>query len=297
MPRDSGVLVMTAGLPSRRRAAPDRSRRAFNLPGIDGTLKGLVMPSQPQSSPAIRVSVVIPLRDEADSLEALHRELDAALASVAGGVEIIFVDDGSRDDSLARLRELARKDPRVRVITLDGMHGQSAALDAGFRAVRGEWTITLDADLQNDPADIPRLLTWCDRADVIGGVRVRRRDSGLRILSSRVANAVRNWLTDEQVSDVGCSLRVIRSDLLERVKLYRGMHRFLPTLLRLEGARVVEVPVSHRPRLHGRTKYGVGNRLWVGLVDLVAVRWMQSRQLRYRAREDGAPEVPSKRPI
>ena len=237
------------------------------------------------AGPAPFLSVVVPLRDEEESLEPLHRELDAALAGVAGGVELIFVDDGSRDGSLARLREIAAKDARVRVLALDRSHGQSAALDAGFRAVRGEVTVTLDADLQNDPADIPRLLAELDRADVVNGVRQGRRDSAVRLLSSRIANGVRNFVTHETVSDVGCSLRAMRTELLRRVKLFRGLHRFLPTLLRLEGARVVEIPVAHRPRRYGASKYGIGNRLWVGIVDLAAVRWMQSRALHYRKTE------------
>ena len=231
------------------------------------------------------LSIVVPLRDEEESLEPLHRELDAALAGLAGGVELIFVDDGSRDGSLARLRGLAAKDPRVRVIALDGRHGQTAALDAGFRAVRGEITVTLDADLQNDPADIPELLAWLDRADVVNGVRRRRRDPTVRRLSSLIANGVRNRVTREDVSDVGCSLRAMRTEYLRRVKLYRGMHRFLPTLLRMEGARVVEVPVAHRARRYGTSKYGISDRLWTGLVDLAVVRWMQARALRYRKTE------------
>jgi glycosyltransferase involved in cell wall biosynthesis len=236
-----------------------------------------------------RLSIVVPVYDEEASLETLHRELDAALAGVAGGVELIFVDDGSRDGSLDALRRLAAKDPRLRVLALDRNHGQTAAFDAGFRAARGELVVTLDADGQNDPADIPRLLAELERADVVNGVRQRRRDSRVRLLSSRIANGVRNWVTGESVTDVGCSLRAVRATTLRRVKLHRGMHRFLPTLLRLEGARVVEVPVAHRPRRHGASKYGIRNRLGAGLVDLFAVRWMQSRALRYEAREVGAP--------
>jgi dolichol-phosphate mannosyltransferase len=232
------------------------------------------------------LSVVVPVYDEADSLEGLHRELDAALAGVAGGVELIFVDDGSRDDSRARLRGLRAKDPRIRVLVLDRNHGQTAALDAGFRAARGEVVATLDGDGQNDPADLPRLLARLDEADVVNGVRLERRDDWLRRASSRIANGVRNAATGETVTDVGCSLRVMRAAPLRRVKLWRGMHRFLPTLLRLEGARVVEVPVAHRPRRHGVSKYGIRNRLWAGLVDLVAMRWMQSRALRYEVREE-----------
>jgi glycosyltransferase involved in cell wall biosynthesis len=230
--------------------------------------------------------VVIPLYDERDSLEPLYLELDAALAGVEGGVELIFVDDGSRDGSLAVLRELERKDPRVRVVALQDNHGQSAALDAGFQVARGEVTATLDADLQNDPADIPRLLQHLDRADVVNGIRVQRRDSRLRILSSRIANAVRNRVTGESITDVGCSLRVVRTAYLRRIKLYRGMHRFLPTLLRMEGARVIEMPVVHRPRRYGRSKYGIRNRLGEALIDLMAVRWMQKRVLRTRERQE-----------
>lgn len=233
----------------------------------------------------IYLSVVVPVYDEADNIEPLHREIDAALATWEGGVEFIYVDDGSRDGSGERLLELAKRDQRVRVIRFDGNHGQSAALDAGFRAVEGEFTVTLDADLQNDPADIPRMLEALDRADVVNGVRMGRRDSLVRKISSRIANGFRNWITRESVTDVGCSLRVMRSSYLRKVRLYRGMHRFLPTLLRMEGATVIEVPVSHRIRRHGVSKYGISNRLLVGIVDVFAVRWMQSRRLRYRIEE------------
>ncbi len=231
------------------------------------------------------LSVVVPVYDEEASLGPLHAELDAAAGEIGGGVEILYVDDGSRDGSLARLRELAARDPRVRVVALEGNHGQSAALEAGFRRARGEIVAMLDADGQNDPADLPRLLARLSEADVVNGVRTGRLDSAVRKLSSRIANGFRNRMTHESVTDVGCSLRVMRRAHLERVKLWRGMHRFLPTLLRLEGARVVEVPVSHRPRRHGTSKYGIRNRLFVGFVDVFAVRWMQKRALRYRARE------------
>jgi glycosyltransferase involved in cell wall biosynthesis len=229
--------------------------------------------------------VVIPVHDEEESLETLHRELDAAVGSRPGGVEILFVDDGSRDASLARMQAIAEKDRRVRVLALDARHGQSAALAAGFRAARGEWIATLDADLQNDPADLPRLLAALDAADVACGVRVARQDAWLRRFSSRVANAFRNRVTGESLRDVGCSLRVMRARQLAGVRPFRGMHRFLPTLLRLEGARVIELPVAHRPRRHGRSKYGVADRLWVGVADCLAVRWMQRRRMDFRVRE------------
>jgi dolichol-phosphate mannosyltransferase len=229
--------------------------------------------------------VVIPVFEERDNLELLHRELSAALAEVKGGVELIYVDDGSRDGSAEVLLDLAKRDERVRVLRFAENSGQSAAFAAGFQAARGEIVATLDADLQNDPADLPRLLAALHHADVVNGVRLGRRDGLVRRLSSRIGNGFRNWVTRESVTDVGCSLRVMRASYLRRVKLYRGMHRFLPTLLRLEGARVTELPVSHRPRRHGRSKYGIGNRLFVGLADVFAVRWMQKRQLRWRLRD------------
>jgi len=236
-------------------------------------------------SSAALLSVVIPVRDEEESLETLHRELDAAVGAWSGGLEILFVDDGSRDASRSRLQAIAEKEPRVRVLALAARHGQSAALDAGFRAARGELIAMLDADLQNDPADLPLLLEALGKADLVCGVRLARRDSFARRVSSRVANAFRNLVTGESIRDVGCSLRVMRRRHLERVKLHRGMHRFLPTLLALEGARVIELPVAHRPRRHGRSKYGIADRMFVGLVDVFAVRWMKSRRLEYRACE------------
>jgi len=232
--------------------------------------------------------VVVPVFEEQDNLEPLHRELTAALAEVPGGVEFVYVDDGSRDGSPERLADLAKRDGRVRVLRFEKNAGQTAAFAAGFEAARGEVVATLDADLQNDPADIPRLLTALDRADVVNGVRVGRQDGFVRKLSSRIGNGFRNTMTHESVTDVGCSLRVMRASYLKRVKLYRGMHRFLPTLLRLEGARVTELPVNHRPRRHGRSKYGIANRLFVGLADVFAVRWMQRRQLSWRLRDPSA---------
>jgi dolichol-phosphate mannosyltransferase len=225
------------------------------------------------------LSVVVPFFDEQGNVSALHGELVAALAGVNGGVELLYVDDGSRDGTGEALAKLAAADARVRVLSFAQNRGQTAALAAGFAAARGEVIATLDGDGQNDPADLPRLLAALGAADVVNGVRTQRQDSWLRKLSSRIANGVRNWATGERVSDVGCSLRVMRAPFVKRVKLYRGLHRFLPTLLRMEGARLAELPVSHRPRRAGRSKYGVSNRLFVALADLMAVRWMQKRQL------------------
>ena len=244
------------------------------------------MGTEPAGVPVL--SVVVPVLDEAGSLEQLYDELVDALGFLEGSFELLFVDDGSRDGSVEVLDKLARADARVRVLAFESHLGQSAALAAGFGAARGEFTGTLDADLQNDPADFEALMARVEDADVVNGVRVERHDSWQRIVSSRIANAVRNRLTGDSITDVGCSLRVMRTSFLRRVKLYDGLHRFLPTLLRLEGARVVEVPVAHRPRLHGRSKYGIRNRLFKGIVDLVAVRWMIRRHIRTRLREGGS---------
>jgi dolichol-phosphate mannosyltransferase len=233
---------------------------------------------------------VIPIHDEAESLEPLYRELFAAVGDLPGGVELVLVDDGSTDGSLEAMRKIAAVDRRVRVLALDRWCGQSTALEAGFDVVRGEITATMDGDLQNDPADLPRLMARLDSADVVNGIRTDRHDGWLRRISSRIGNGFRNWLTGENVTDVGCSLRVMRSAYLQSLPLFRGMHRFLPTLLRMRGARVTEVPVRHRARSYGRSKYGIGNRLFVGLVDVLAVRWMQSRSVVYRVEEHESAE-------
>ncbi|HEU4428254.1 MAG TPA: glycosyltransferase family 2 protein [Myxococcota bacterium] len=225
------------------------------------------------------LSVVVPCFDERENVESLHAEIVRALGGVNGGFELIYVDDGSRDGTGERLAKIAAEDALARVITFPENRGQTAALDAGFRAARGELIATLDGDGQNDPADLPRLIAALTSADVVNGVRADRKDGALRRLSSRIGNGFRNWATGDRVSDVGCSLRVMRAVYVKRVKLFRGMHRFLPTLLRMEGARVVELPVSHRPRRAGRSKYGIANRLFVGIADVLAVRWMLKRRL------------------
>jgi len=231
------------------------------------------------------LSVVVPVRDEVDSIGPLLLELDAALGGLGLELEWIFVDDASGDGSLERLAEWTAKDDRLRVLSLPNHGGQSAALDAGFRAARGEVVAILDADGQNDPADIPVLLEGLHDADVVGGMRIDRRDDGMRRFSSRLANAIRRAVLGDRVSDIGCSLRVVRARYLRRIKLYRGLHRFLPILLELEGARIAELPVRHRSRRFGRSKYGVTNRLAPALLDLLAVAWIQRRALPPAPRE------------
>jgi dolichol-phosphate mannosyltransferase len=223
------------------------------------------------------LSLVIPVYNEQDNLPILAAEIAAAIRPLGLPYEVLFVDDGSTDESPAVLAHLARADPALRVLRQRRNSGQSAALDAGFRQARGAVVVTLDADLQNDPADIPRLLAALDSCDVVCGVRRKRQDGWLRRVSSRIANAVRNRVTHETVTDVGCTLRAVRAEYLGRIPVFAGMHRFLPTLLRLAGARVTEVEVNHRPRLHGEPKYNIRNRVWRATADLLGVRWLQQR--------------------
>jgi glycosyltransferase involved in cell wall biosynthesis len=232
------------------------------------------------SAPA--VSVVIPVRDERENLRPLWEELRVALQKLDRGFEAIFVDDGSGDGSAEALDRLAREDPRIRVFHLEEPSGQSAALETGFRASRGDFVVTIDADLQNDPVDIPLLLDRMGALDLLAGYRLDRRDSVLRRISSRLANRIRDRVTGDAIRDAGCTLKVFRRRCLERILLYDGMHRFLPTLLRLEGYRVGEAPVRHRPRVWGSSKYNVRGRLFRTFVDLLAVRWMIKRRLRVR---------------
>ncbi len=239
---------------------------------------------QPEISPEI--SLVIPVYNEEENLPVLHGEIRQAMEGVGRPYEVIYVDDGSSDGSPAILSGLAGQDPRVRVLRQRRNSGQSAALDAGFRFARGAVVVTLDADLQNDPADIPRLLERIGEHDVVSGVRTRRQDSWVRRISSRIANGIRNRVTHESVTDVGCTLRAARAEYLRRIPVFNGMHLFLPTLLRMEGARVTEVPVNHRPRLHGQPKYNIRNRIWRALMDLFGVRWLQTRWVDRRISEE-----------
>ncbi len=234
-----------------------------------------------------QISVVLPVFEERESLEPLLQEITAVLHGLP--YEIVAVDDRSRDGSLDELRRLRARYPALRVLMLDRHRGQSAALAAGFDASRGEFIVTMDADGQNDPSDIPEFLAVLQRdAHYVAtvGYRACRRDTAWKRLQSRMANAVRNVITGDAVRDTGCSLRVLRRDAIARLPRFDGMHRFLPTLVRLAtGGEVVELPARHRPRLHGQSKYGMWNRAWRGLRDAFGVRWLRRRRLRYSSEE------------
>jgi len=235
--------------------------------------------------PTVELSLVVPAYNERENLAPLLAEIGSALTGRS--YEVIVVDDGSTDGTLETLKTLRKTHPQLRVIAFERNAGQTAAFAAGFRSARAPIVITLDADLQNDPADIPLLVDTLQRtgATAVAGYRVTRRDTPWKRLQSRIANGVRNRLNGEVIRDTGCSLKAFRTDAVRALPLFGGMHRFLPTLIKMQGGTVTEVAVGHRPRRHGATKYGMWNRVWRSLIDAFAVRWMQRRALRYRVRE------------
>jgi glycosyltransferase involved in cell wall biosynthesis len=251
----------------------------------------------------LELSLVVPVYDEEANLRALHERVCAAFRCHPSW-ELLLVDDCSADGSADMIRALADEDERVRGIFLDRHCGQTTALRCGLERARGAHVAILDADLQTDPAEVHLLLEALGENDAVAGYRVQRRDGWLRRISSRIANGVRNRLSGDVVRDTGCPLKVFRTEAVRGLPLFEGMHRFLPTLLRMHGYTVVEHPVSHFPRRAGRSKYGIRNRTLLALRDLLAVRWMRSRvrvpgvaeteparRLRPRPRSNSSAEV------
>jgi len=239
-------------------------------------------------SEAIEISFVIPCHNEAANLKPLVAAIHDSMKSSDGQYEIVFTDDCSTDNSWAALKELAAADSRIRAQRFAFNYGQSAALWAGMRAARGKFIVTLDADLQNDPQDAPKLLDALKNFDCACGTRVEARGQGdnfIRIASSRIANWVRNKLSGENISDAGCCYRAFKRECVADLKFFKGMHRFLPTLFKIEGFTVTEIPVGHNPRASGQTHYGVWNRLFASFYDLLAVRWMKKRMFKYKIAE------------
>jgi dolichol-phosphate mannosyltransferase len=237
---------------------------------------------------APELSVVIPCHNEEENLRPLLAAIHAALDPIGLNFEVVITDDCSTDESWRVLQELAASDPRLIAQRFQFNCGESAASWAGMQTARGRYIATLDADLQNDPKDLPAMMKALDRADCVCGTRVETRaegDSWLRIVSSRIANWVRNKLSGENISDAGCTYRVFKRECISRIKFFNGAHRFLPTLIKMEGFSVTEVPVSNNPRHAGKSHYGVWNRLFKSFRDLLAVRWMKSRKLRYEIAE------------
>ena len=235
-----------------------------------------------QRAPAL--SVVVPVHDEQDNIGPLIEEIRVALDGMTGGYEIVVVDDGSRDGTAEELRKLAR--PGLVVVRHRTNCGQSAALFSGVRMARGAWIATLDGDGQNDPAEIPRLWRFLGETGdpdlkMVAGHRKRRRDTWIKRASSRVANRVRGWLLGDRTPDTGCGLKLFERDAFLRMPHFDHFHRFLPALMQQQGGRVTSVEVTHRERRSGRSHYGLNNRLWVGIVDLVGVLWLKRRSGRW----------------
>ena len=226
------------------------------------------------------VSVVVPVFNEEENMSILQSELRSALTGL--NYEIVFVDDGSTDGSADKI-DIA---PNVQVVRFEKNTGQSAALYAGIRAARGKTIVMIDSDLQNDPADIPRLLQEISRgADLVCGYRAKRKDTMTKRLTSRIANFVRSRFTKDYVRDTGCTLKAMRRECADALVPFKGMHRFIPALIRGAGYRLVEIPVNHRPRRFGQTKYGFGNRAVRATIDMFGVRWLLSRRLNYKIRD------------
>ena len=233
------------------------------------------------------LSVVIPCYNEEENVPTLLQRVSGALANFGRPFEVLIIDDASKDNTPKLLEEGMRQYPWLRVLRMAKNGGQSAAFEAGFAAAKGEVIATIDADLQNDPEEIPRLVPMLDehKVDMITGWRKDRQDTNFRRWQSRQANRIRNWVTQETVNDSASSLKVYRAHAIKGLNLFRGAHRYFPTLVKARGYTVYETPVKHSHRFAGTAKYGFGNRAFVGLVDIFGVRWMKSRWLKYQVNE------------
>ncbi len=252
----------------------------------------MILPPGTNLETEVELSVVVPVLNEVENVESLVKEIGEALDGDAR-YEIVYVDDGSTDGTLERLAALQQRLPagRLRVLRHERNYGQSAALHTGVEAARAPWIVTLDGDGQNDPADIPKLLALRDDPDapadlrLVSSLRRKRRDSWLRRVSSRVANGVRQRLLHDRTSDSATGFKLFPRDAFLALPYFDHMHRFIPALIQRGGGAMLTVEVGHRPRRHGESKYGVGNRLWVGIVDLLGVMWLQRRFVAPAARE------------
>ena len=236
------------------------------------------------------LSIVIPFYNEEENIVRVCEEVHQVLGDkIEGGWELVMVDDGSKDRTGELADGLAAKHPHFRSVHLIPNSGQSAALEAGFRASKGELIGTLDGDGQNDPADLQILIENMKKrgVDMMCGVRARRADNWVRKVSSRIGNGIRGRVLSDNISDVGCSMRVFRRACVRNIGFFRNSHRFFPALFLMRGFKVAEMPVRHRQRMSGTSKYGGGinSRLWVGIADLAGVYWLKKRALKYRTRE------------
>jgi len=234
---------------------------------------------------SIEISVVVPVYNEEENLPLLIPKLVEVLKNLGHSYEMIFVDDGSLDGSRRILGEMASRYPSLHILRFKKNCGLSTALLAGMREARGDKIVTLDSDLQNDPSDIPKLLEYLSDHDMATGWRQKREDTWLKKISSKIGNAVRNWVSGEHIHDSACTLRVFKKECIRDIPMFNGMHRFLSTLVKMNGYRIIEVPVSHHPRKFGKSKYNIRNRMVRSFIDLLAVRWMKRRVIHYEIEE------------
>jgi dolichol-phosphate mannosyltransferase len=233
----------------------------------------------------IEISVVVPVYNEEKNLPILVPRLTEVLRGLGKPYEMVFVDDGSTDASRQVLKEMASEEPFIRILGFKKNCGETAAGAAGLKEAGGKVVITIDADLQNDPKDIPRMLDYLNDYDMVTGWRQKRDDSWVKRITSKIANSIRNRLSGEEIRDSGCTFRAYKRECLQNLKLFKGMHRFMPTLVKMEGFRVIEIPIAHHPREFGVSKYTTWNRMWRAFVDLLAVKWMRSRHIKYEIEE------------
>lgn len=235
---------------------------------------------------SVEYSVVIPLKNEEENIADLIQELEPVMQSLRKPWELICIDDGSQDRTFEILQELKKQKPYLRVIKFHGNFGQSSAFDAGFRSAKGNYIITLDGDRQNDPRDIPKLLAAIGTADLVCGQRIKRKDSWNKKIISFFANKIRSRFVGDGIPDTGCSLKLYRRSCFDKIKMFHGMHRFLPALFLIEGFVIKSVPVNHRERTKGQTKYNLFNRSFNTISDMFAVSWMRKRCLKYKIEQE-----------
>jgi dolichol-phosphate mannosyltransferase len=243
---------------------------------------------QKKGSPklSLNYSVIVPIKNEEHNIPHLVQEVEDVMKNLKKPWELILVDDGSTDNSLNIIKSLQKTSPYIKLLSFTKNFGQSSAFHAGFKSASGDIVITLDGDLQNDPYDIPKLLSALEGHDMVCGWRQNRRDSMFKRLISRPSNIIRSRICKDQVHDTGCSLKVFKKSSLNQIKSFHGMHRFFPALFKVEGLSVTEVKVSHRARLKGESKYHLFNRSIGPILDMFAVYWMRKRRLRYQIKED-----------
>jgi dolichol-phosphate mannosyltransferase len=228
---------------------------------------------------AHELCIVVPVYNEEENILPLAHEVESVFSTAGYDYELVFVDDASNDRTWEKIKQARSRNPRIRGLHHEKNAGQSAALWTGMQSTASPLIATLDGDLQNDPADLPRLLAELDQYDFVCGVRTKRKDSWLRRISSRLARRARKLALKVDFSDTGCAVRVFRRGALKGIFPFNGLHRFMPVLVHGTGARTKEVPINHRPRLAGKSKYGLHNRLWRGIADLVGIAWYQKRRI------------------